>query len=266
MKVGVLGDIHANQDALDAVLAYFGKNGVDSIIHVGDIVGYCSDFARVIDTIRELRIPGVIGNHEQMLLGTLNDARVTEEADAAIQWTRSRISEQQTSFLKSLPDEIVTDDYVVFHACPGDSTFRYSSAERAAAVFAEANERWPGWKIAFHGHMHRQQVFASSGSGPRLVHRGEGRLPVDSDQQYLVCPGSVGISRDSSANTAYLIYNTEGELELGRLPYAWKKRRASDRRAGLNSRLYRPNRLAILRLWEILSRLLGRLLSRRGKT
>lgn len=266
MKLGVLGDIHANHEALTAVLTHFEKNGVDKVIHVGDIVGYCSDFAEVIQTISELRIPGVIGNHEQMLLGTLHDARVTSEAKAAIRWTKSRISPSQASYLGSLPDEIVCDDYVVFHACPGDSTYRYSSAERAAAVFEGANARWPGWTMAFHGHMHRQQVFAAAGGAPRLVHKGEGTLDVKPGQQYLVCPGSVGISRDTKANTAFLIYETGAGLEFGRLQYEWKKRRAKDRKAGLHSRLYRPGRSILLQPLAILWRILGRLINPRDTT
>lgn len=240
MKLGVLGDVHANQEALDKVLSHFERNGVDKLVHVGDIVGYCADFESVIRTIAENRIPGVIGNHEQMLLGTLVDERVTREAADAIAWMKSRISENQLAFLRDLPTDICNEDYVVFHACPGDSTYRFASVDRARRVFSAADERWPDWQIAFHGHMHRQQVFSNSSGESELVHRGQGRIELKSGMRYLACPGSVGISRDTLPETAYLIYDTVGEMDFGRLEYDWQKRGNLDRAAGLNSRLYRP--------------------------
>ncbi|MEE8392065.1 MAG: metallophosphoesterase family protein, partial [Anaerolineae bacterium] len=40
MKVALIGDIHANLPALEAVLAHIHEQGIEKIWNVGDFVGY----------------------------------------------------------------------------------------------------------------------------------------------------------------------------------------------------------------------------------
>ena len=61
----ILGDIHANIDALDAVLADARSQGVTDYISVGDVVGYNAAPAECIRVVRdELKCPVVRGNHD----------------------------------------------------------------------------------------------------------------------------------------------------------------------------------------------------------
>ena len=41
MRIGILGDIHANFEALTAVVDALRADRVDTYVQVGDIVGYC---------------------------------------------------------------------------------------------------------------------------------------------------------------------------------------------------------------------------------
>ena len=43
MKYGLISDIHANLEALTAVLSDLGKQRVDSIHCLGDVIGYGAD-------------------------------------------------------------------------------------------------------------------------------------------------------------------------------------------------------------------------------
>ena len=64
MLIGIIGDIHGNIEALDAVLACFDDMNVKSIYCAGDIVGYGASPTECIDTIRTRDIPSVCGNHD----------------------------------------------------------------------------------------------------------------------------------------------------------------------------------------------------------
>ena len=63
MRILVISDIHANQAALESVLANAGE--IDAAWCVGDLVGYGSDPNEVIDRIRQLpNLLCLIGNHD----------------------------------------------------------------------------------------------------------------------------------------------------------------------------------------------------------
>ena len=65
MRYAMLSDIHANVQALDAVLADIdSQDGVDAIYHLGDLVGYASGPNEVVARLRERHIPGVAGNYD----------------------------------------------------------------------------------------------------------------------------------------------------------------------------------------------------------
>lgn len=65
MRYALISDIHANLEALDAVLADIAYRGdIDAIYHLGDLVGYSSRPNEVVARIRARAIPGVAGNYD----------------------------------------------------------------------------------------------------------------------------------------------------------------------------------------------------------
>ena len=63
MRYALISDIHANLPALEAVLAHLGgREDVDAVYHLGDLVGYAPWPDEVVALIRERAIPGVAGN------------------------------------------------------------------------------------------------------------------------------------------------------------------------------------------------------------
>lgn len=61
----VISDIHANLEALKAVLNDAEKQGVRSFSCLGDIVGYASGVNSCVRAIRELGCPVLLGNHDE---------------------------------------------------------------------------------------------------------------------------------------------------------------------------------------------------------
>ena len=72
MKYGILGDIHGNLEALEAVLEEMDRSGVEKYISVGDLVGYGANPCEVISRVREIGATVVAGNHDFAAVEKLN--------------------------------------------------------------------------------------------------------------------------------------------------------------------------------------------------
>ena len=73
-RVGVLGDIHCEDDRLETALRFFETGRLDLICSVGDIVDGPGDPNRAIELLIEHDVAGIRGNHERWLLkGEMRD-------------------------------------------------------------------------------------------------------------------------------------------------------------------------------------------------
>jgi len=68
-RVGLIGDVHAEDEALEFVLAQLERLGVDQLLQVGDIADGAGDLRRTIALLRQHRVLAVRGNHDRWLLG-----------------------------------------------------------------------------------------------------------------------------------------------------------------------------------------------------
>lgn len=65
MRYALLGDIHANLPALEAVLSEIDeRDDVDAVFHMGDLVGYAPWPNEVVALLSERGITGVAGNYD----------------------------------------------------------------------------------------------------------------------------------------------------------------------------------------------------------
>lgn len=111
MRYALLSDIHANLEALDAVLADIDKRGdADAIYHLGDLVGYSSHPNEVIDRLRERHIPGVAGNYDSTVATDYQhcgckseSARQEELAHLSYAYTRATVTPDNKRRLAALP-------------------------------------------------------------------------------------------------------------------------------------------------------------------
>lgn len=113
MKVAIISDIHANVIALKAVLKDIEEQHVDSIYCLGDLVGYAPFPNEVIDFIKEMNIPTVMGNYDdgigyqRFICGCdYKDAEAEALGHQSIAWTKRHTSEENKEFLRNLPKEI----------------------------------------------------------------------------------------------------------------------------------------------------------------
>jgi predicted phosphodiesterase len=68
MRVAVLSDIHGNLTAFEAVLADLRQVSPDLVLHGGDLADAGSSPIEIVDRLRDLGWPGVMGNTDEMLV------------------------------------------------------------------------------------------------------------------------------------------------------------------------------------------------------
>ena len=228
MKIAIISDIHANWQALEAVLADAGD--VQSFICLGDIVGYGGDPVRCLDEVRSRGWPALVGNHDRAcsdaeILGWFND-----DAARSIRWTVDEIGPQRLGWLKELPEAGGCLGGLRVHASPRDATFEYS----VDAASARANLHRLEAKVCFHGHSHIPGVFSCEEGRVRHQYRLE---TFDLSGPQLVNPGSVGQPRDGIPDASYGVWNLdEATFEFRRVPYDREEAKRSIRVAGLPTR------------------------------
>src|SRR5688500_15655009 len=102
MKYAILSDIHANLEALEAVLADVKAQQCTHSVCLGDIVGYGPDPKECLQRIRELNCPTVMGNHDEYCATDQPLTGFNPMAADGIKWTRSQLSEEEKTWLREL--------------------------------------------------------------------------------------------------------------------------------------------------------------------
>lgn len=217
MRIGILGDIHGNAEALRAVVAALRREGVDTWVQVGDIVGYGPEPSLCIDLVRELGCITCLGNHDAAVLGLLDTSYFNNFARAAIQWTATRMRPSDLEFLRSLRLVVKHPEFTVVHGSlhmPDQFGYVISQVE-AIESLAQQDTR-----LCFVGHSHVPAVYLRRGSNPgEIVVRPQSEVEVSyrGFERVLMNVGSVGQPRDEDPRAAYGLVDTEREL-------AWVKR------------------------------------------
>ena len=111
MKVALIGDVHANLPALEAVLAHAHEAGVQEIWHVGDFVGYGAFPDQVVDRLRREDVPSIVGNYDLKVLKFKKKRdkwrrSKRPEKWLAFKWAYENLSKKSRKYLRSLPQEI----------------------------------------------------------------------------------------------------------------------------------------------------------------
>lgn len=214
MKYGLLGDIHSNIFALEAVLGELKKEGVDGYYHVGDVVGYGAQPKECLAKLREIRCHVVCGNHDAAVVGTLDDAYFNPFAREAVLWTRSVLSEDEKRYLARLPMISFFPDFSLVHGTPYEpEMYHYLQSIPEAERSFEALDR----PLAVVGHSHVPVAFFG---GKTVSYSLDPVVPVDPKGRTLANIGSVGQPRDDDPRAAYAVYDTAKHvLTIKRVAY-----------------------------------------------
>lgn len=234
MELAIISDVHANVDALRAVLDDIRSNGAPEVLCLGDLVGYNSFPRETLTLLRDSGVRSVHGNHDLMALARLSDAGCGSLGRKAMRWTREVLTEEDRWYLATLPGELrAAGDLLCVHSALGDTQVRL---ERSGQFRAEAEalvESGTGVTVCFTGHTHRQAIVAVSPDG--AVRRAEGEdAELPRDAVCFVNPGTVGQPRDHDHRAAYALFDCESRrVTFRRVAYDRARLLKQNRRVGL---------------------------------
>lgn len=224
MRVAVVSDIHGNRTAFDAVLEDLRQTAPDLVLHGGDLSDGGSSPTEIVDQIRDLGWPGVMGNTDEMLA---RPESLTEFASQSPKMqplfavigqmaaaTRERLGEERIAWLRSLPLAQRHTSLAVVHASP-DSPWRAPSPGASDQELQSIYEPL-GASIAVHGHIHRPYIRGVSGM--IVANSGSVSLSYDGDPRasYLLLDNSTPTIR----RVSYDIDREIRALQASAMPHA----------------------------------------------
>ena len=218
MRIAVVSDIHGNLEALNQVLADIDKSGVNSIVCLGDNIGYGPEPEGVINLIRKRNIPSVMGNHELAIIEPRYVDRMNPVARRSLLLTQKYISQDTMDYIESLKACLVFHESLFVHGCPPDSVTKYLfevSSTGLEQIFCSIKAQ-----ISFVGHTHVLEAIQFDGKEIVRSRLSEGLFPLQAQNQYIINAGSVGQPRDGDNRAKYLIWDTiSGHIDVRFLAY-----------------------------------------------
>ena len=235
----ILGDIHANLDALNVVLDDCRSQGVTDFLCTGDVVGYNACPHECLKIVRDLGCPIVMGNHDHYVSSRQNLDDFNPHAAAVIEWTRRQLSVEEIYFLRNLPFLATKMGITLVHAT-------MDNPEGFGYVFdhlqAEAHFNHQVTPLCFHGHTHCPMIYEKQIGAVYRIDAQDFTLPLG--RKYFINVGSVGQPRDGDPRASYVVYDPKSRLvRFRRLEYDVKAAQERVLAAGLPPRL--AERLAV---------------------
>jgi diadenosine tetraphosphatase ApaH/serine/threonine PP2A family protein phosphatase len=214
----ILSDLHANREALDAVLAdacAACQEGFAATLCLGDLVGYGADPAYTIAWAKESAKAVIRGNHDKVCSRLDSLDLYNSAAQASAEWTHNILSEGQLEYLRSLVrGPLHFDGFDLVHGSPRDEDEYLVQPGQANDV-----REFLDGPLTFFGHTHVQGGFLLTPRGTTPIQSGM-TLELEPDRFYLINPGSVGQPRDRDPRAAYAIYHPEERaVEFRRIAY-----------------------------------------------
>jgi putative phosphoesterase len=214
MRIAIVSDIHGNRTAFEAVLTDLRQTSPDVVFHGGDLCHAGGSPAEIVDRIRDLGWPGVVGNTDEMLFEpeSLEEfarqtpklqplcATMREMANA----TREKLGEERLAWLRGLPRVHSQGQLGLLHASP-ESLWRAPMPE-ASDQELETMYKPLGTPLVVYGHIHRSYIRRVSSI--IVANSGSVSLSYDGDRRatYLLL-------HDSTPEIRRVEYDVDKEIE-----------------------------------------------------
>lgn len=230
IKIALLGDVHANLPALEAVLSHAKKNGAAAFWNIGDFVGYGPFPDQVVKKTQKNKFISIIGNYDLKVLNfPKKDKKWRKKKHPlkwlAFKWAYDNLSDKSRKFLSSLPEQKILEvgdkKFLLVHASPASNEELLepdTSQKRLLELSQLAESTYgSGFAAIIFGHSH--QAFT------RKV-----------GDTYFVNTGSVGRSDDGDPRAAYALLQVHSKgirCQHFRVEYDVDKAVAAIRQKGL---------------------------------
>jgi putative phosphoesterase len=204
--IGIISDVHANIIALEAVVEELRGKGADTIMCLGDLVGYGPSPNETIDFIKEEKILCTLGAaDERIAFDFINRERRRGVADQTLEWTKDVIEDRHITYLRNLPVlrrlETPFGRAKFFHGSPETPAERTSLQREPLALVRLLD-------------VNRCNILAAGGS----------HVPYKREVAtgWVVNPGSVGLSLNGEPGADYALLTIEEHdvsVKMGKVEY-----------------------------------------------
>ncbi len=229
----MISDVHANLEALEAVLEDIGKRKVKDVIFLGDAVGYGPNPNECIELLKDSCKVMLAGNHDCALTGLTDTENFNEYARLAIEWTSSVLTKPNLDVLKELSfvKVLKKDNALLVHSTPKEpEIWHYLLTLKDA----EINFHYFEQKICFLVHSHRSFIIEHLSSGEMISYKD--KAVIKETERYIINAGSVGQPRDRDPRACY-VFIADEKIELVRVKYDIEKTQKKMHNAELPLRL-----------------------------
>src|SRR5262249_18226270 len=159
MRYAIFTDIHANLEALEAVLTKIDElakeEPIDQIWFLGDLVGYGPNPNECIDILRARTDVIIAGNHDWAAVGKLDLEDFSAAARISAEWTAEQLTEEHRAFLRDLPVRLEKGECTLVHGSPYGPLWEYLTSE----VLAERSFQYFSTRFCIVGHTHVPVIF-----------------------------------------------------------------------------------------------------------
>ncbi len=196
MRIAIISDIHGNLEGLQSALAIIAKRNVDTIVCLGDIVGYGANPNECVDLVRAATPHILLGNHDEASVYAEKSEYFNPYARIAVEWTYDELTEANREFLRGRPYSLILDNLLFVHSSPFEPPEWHYVITTADALdnFSHFTQ-----EICFVGHSHVPNVFCTDGR-TESVTRGK---------KFIINVGSVGQPRDGDWRLSFGLFDTE---------------------------------------------------------
>ncbi len=217
-EIAVISDVHANMEALDAVLKEAG--GLE-LYCLGDLVDYGAEPNEVISTVKARGAKCILGNHDAAAL-TGDVSLFSVKAAMSSKWTSRMLTVDSFDYLRRLPQEmrvmIGSKEVYFVHGTPDDRLWEYADPRTHSDLFGHYLGKLRVSMIGL-GHTHIPYVWKGT-------------------EGVVFNPGSVGQPRDGDPRASFALLTVEGtdvRVEIRRASYDLEEAASKIREAGLPS-------------------------------
>lgn len=222
----IISDIHANLEALEAVLADIRQQSITEIYCLGDIIGYGPNPCECIDRVKSVQVC-LLGNHDQAAI--FDPEGFNASAERAVLWTRKVLETSRDpqrdlrwDFLNELPRKHEEENFLYVHGSARNPLNEYVFPEdiynqrKMERIFALVP------KYCFQGHTHIPGVFTESLNflAPEEIDFTYQLGP----EKVLVNVGSVGQPRNGDPRSSYVILDGN-KVQFRRVDYDFETTR-----------------------------------------
>lgn len=219
MRLAIFSDVHANIEALTAVMHAYDQDDIGEFYCLGDVVGYGASPNECADIIRDKAKVTILGNHDAAVAGRMDYSYYYEAARHALDLHARQLSDANMDWLKSLPyrKDLTHHGVTLCHGSPVRmEEFEYIFAPDQARECLDILDSLE--QLTVIGHSHLCKVFAlRDDEVEELPAR---KFTMEDGWKYIISVGSVGQPRDYDNRASYTVFDTETrEFEFRRVEY-----------------------------------------------